>query len=252
MFKFMGTKGFPDSVNEFGKIGGAMFSGIWGAATAQDTSDFQRYKMEMAFKQQQDYLSCVMEAQVSNAAYQINQRMDDDKIEGFNQAIAAVLLDLRDNCGAHNCLNASRVEPGKRNDMMNAACVQQMTPTVDKLCDPRIKTVEDRSWREGRWIVHYRNITIGWDPEDIVLCQSKNQAGDLYDGVCGGDGFCYHANTGFKGTIELFKKIKVHHILLLLLPGEHDTSCPRRTNFSRRTASTFSTHLTTCTIHRQL
>ena len=164
----------------------------------------------MAFKQQQDYLACVMDAQVSNAVYQLNQRMDDDRISNFNQAVAAVLSLLNENCPAHNCINASTIAPSQRNQIMNATCVTAYQPTVANVCDPRTKTIETTRWMEGRWIKRTHNVTVGWDPMDIVLCQGvEKNSGDTYDGVCGGDGWCYHSDVGFKGTKEFYKQLKV-------------------------------------------
>lgn len=59
-----------------GYMAGGLFAGIWGAAEAKDTSKYQEYQLQKSFKQTQDYLACVMESQVSNAVYQIGQRMD--------------------------------------------------------------------------------------------------------------------------------------------------------------------------------
>ncbi|NBU64545.1 MAG: hypothetical protein EBS29_08610 [Chloroflexia bacterium] len=50
-----------------------------------------------------------MEAQVSNAIYQLNERMDADKVNAFNEAIQGIVNYMQDNCGQHNCLNATTV-----------------------------------------------------------------------------------------------------------------------------------------------
>jgi hypothetical protein len=145
-----------------------------------------------------------MDAQVSNAVYQLNQRMDDDHIDNFNQAVAAVLTSLEYNCPAHNCINASTIDPSQRNQRMNATCVSAYKPTNPKTCIPKQETLVDP------WTKRPFTIDKGWDPNDIVQCQGYDQFGSIYDGVCGGsDGLCYHSDVGFKGTTEFYRELKV-------------------------------------------
>ena len=60
------------------------------------------------FKQSTDYLACVMKSTVTQLANEGRQYMDDTRITEFDNAISGVVTYIADNCGAHNCLNASR------------------------------------------------------------------------------------------------------------------------------------------------
>lgn len=205
MFKFMGAKALPVGVQAFGNIGGALFSGIWGATHAQDTSAFQEYKLQLSFKKNQDYLACVMEAQVSDALYQVNQRMDDTHVDNFNSAIAAVLTELDFNCAAHNCLNATDVRPSLRNQQFNASCVVPF------------KAINNGCWGDSAPYEKFTDpltghsfmIEKGWRANDITQCKGYDIDGNIYDGVCGGDGLCWHSDVGFKGTTAYYKQLKV-------------------------------------------
>lgn len=109
-FTFIRAKSFGDMFNSAGYIGGGLFGGIWGAAVdAQEPAAMADYKLAKGLQQTQDYLACVMESQVSGAVYQLNERMDNDRINSFNNAIQGVVSYMNDNCAAHNCLNASMV-----------------------------------------------------------------------------------------------------------------------------------------------
>lgn len=94
---------FGERSNAFGYIGGGLFGGIWGAAVdAQEPAKMDEYNLAKGLQSTQDYLACVMEAQVSGAVYQLNERMDNDKINAFNGAIKAITDYMSDNCAAHN------------------------------------------------------------------------------------------------------------------------------------------------------
>lgn len=104
------AKTFGVSANDFGYIGGGLFGGLWGATVdAQEAAKMQEYQLAKGLKQTQDYLACVMESQVSGALYQINERMDNDRVSMFNSAIQGIVSYQSDNCAAHNCLNATMV-----------------------------------------------------------------------------------------------------------------------------------------------
>ena len=105
------AKTFGGVANDLGYIGGGLFGGIWGATVdAQEEAKMSDYKMAKGLQQTQDYLACVMEAQVSGAVYQLNERMDNDRITAFNNAIQGIVSYMGDNCQAHNCLNATEVK----------------------------------------------------------------------------------------------------------------------------------------------
>ena len=107
MFVFLRAKVFGDNIASLGYIGGGLFMGIYGASTSQ-TSEWAQYEQQKMFKQSTDYLACVMEASISQLAYEGRQYMDDTRITEFDNAISGVVTYIADNCGAHNCLNASR------------------------------------------------------------------------------------------------------------------------------------------------
>lgn len=98
----MRAKNWGEAANNVGYLAGGLFTGLWGATHAQEQAKWAEYKLQMNFKQNQDYLACVMESQVSNAVYQVGQRMDNDKIDSFNNAINGVVSYIQDNCDAHN------------------------------------------------------------------------------------------------------------------------------------------------------
>lgn len=107
-FTFLRAKAFGDNIASIGYIGGGLFTGIYGASTAQ-TSEWEKYEQQKMFKQSTDYLACVMESSISQLAYDGRQYMDDTRIIEFDNAISGVVTYMADNCGAHNCLNASKV-----------------------------------------------------------------------------------------------------------------------------------------------
>lgn len=142
-----------------------------------------------------------MEAQVSNAIYQIGQRMDADKINNFNNAINSVSSYMADNCEAHNCLNVSTVEPSQRNaatGRAGASCVAPHKPVTGSDCS---------------------NVT--WDPKNPRLCRGADAFGTTYEGVCGTDGMCYHSSVGFAGTIAAYASLKVCSVNMLRCHHPH-------------------------------
>lgn len=50
-----------------------------------------------------------MESQISQLTYTIQQLFDNTQLSNFNNAVAGINTYIKDNCGANNCLNLSKV-----------------------------------------------------------------------------------------------------------------------------------------------
>lgn len=162
---------------------GGLLNGIWGATHAENPSKMAEYKMQKDLKQMGDYLSCVMEGQVSNAVYKIEQRMDQQLIDSFNNAVNGIVTGMTRDCMQRNCLNFTNIEPSKRNEAAGASCMAAYTPITD--C---------------------RNVT--WNPRAPRLCKGSDSFGATYEGICSVDGQCYYSSVGFQGTIAYYRQIK--------------------------------------------
>lgn len=93
---------FSDAFQTFGYMGGGLFTGIFGSVEAQDESEWTRYQQQKDLQQQQDYLACIMESQISQVAYEGKQYFDNTRIAQFNNAVSGVVTFISESCSAHN------------------------------------------------------------------------------------------------------------------------------------------------------
>ena len=131
---------------------GGLFTGVYGVAT-DGTSQWGLYRQENDFAQVSDYLACLMTSSLALEAYQNNQQMQQvcregqelyqntspvqNTIDQFNEAIAGITTRIAEQCGAHNCLNASTIEPSQRNSypsVQGSVCMSSFAPANPSQC----------------------------------------------------------------------------------------------------------------------